>query len=383
VGRRGQSPFQVRLTASERKLLTRWVRTPTAPYRQVLRAKVVLLAAAGHPNAHIAQRLQVTGNTVRKWRRRFSQQGLAGLGDRPRSGRPRRFPAAVVAEAKAIACELPATRGTPTSRWSLADLREELLVTGLVEEISTTTLWRWLAEDAIRPWQHRSWVFPRAPDFAAKAGVALDLYQRRFQGRRLEPDEFVISADEKTSIQARCRCHPTLPPGVARMMKVEHEYQRGGALAYLAAWDVHQARLFGRCEPSTGIQPFGRLVAQVMTVEPYASATRVFWIVDNGSSHRGQASVDRLQGAWPNLTLIHLPVHASWLNQIEIYFSVVQRKVLTPNDFLDLAEVEQRLLGFQRRYQQAAVPFDWRFTRADLEQLLRRLDDHEQFPTAA
>jgi transposase len=383
VGRRGQSPFQVRLTASERKLLTRWVRTPTAPYRQVLRAKVVLLAAAGHPNAHIAQRLQVTGNTVRKWRRRFSQQGLAGLGDRPRSGRPRRFPAAVVAEAKAIACELPATRGTPTSRWSLADLREELLVTGLVEEISTTTLWRWLAEDAIRPWQHRSWVFPRAPDFAAKAGVALDLYQRRFQGRQLEPGQFVISADEKTSIQARCRCHPTLPPGLARTMKVEHEYQRGGALAYLAAWDVHQARLFGRCEPSTGIQPFGRLVEQVMTVEPYASATRVFWIVDNGSSHRGQASVDRLQGAWPNLTLVHLPVHASWLNQIEIYFSVVQRKVLTPNDFLDLAEVEQRLLGFQHRYQQAAVPFDWRFTRADLEQLLRRLDDHEQFPTAA
>jgi transposase len=383
VGRRGQSPFQVRLTASERQLLKRWVRTPTAPYRQVLRAKVVLLAAAGHRNTHIAERLQVTGNTVRKWRRRFSQQGLVGLRDRPRSGRPRRFPAAVVAEAKAIACELPATRGTPTSRWSLADLREELLVTGLVEEISTTTLWRWLAEDAIRPWQHRSWVFPRAPDFAAKAGVALDLYQRRFQGRQLEPGQFVISADEKTSIQARCRCHPTLPPGVARRMKVEHEYQRGGALAYLAAWDVHQARLFGRCEPSTGIQPFGRLVEQVMTVEPYASATRVFWIVDNGSSHRGQASVERLQGAWPNLTLVHLPVHASWLNQIEIYFSVVQRKVLTPNDFLDLAEVEQRLLGFQRRYQQAAVPFDWQFTRADLEQLLRRLDDHEQFPTAA
>ena len=383
MGRRGQSPLQVTLTASERKLLKRWVRTPTAPYRQVLRAKVVLLAAAGHPNAHIAERLQVTGNTVRKWRRRFSQQGLVGLRDRPRSGRPRRFPAAVVAEAKAITCELPATRGTPTSRWSLADLRDELLVTGLVEEISTTTLWRWLAEDAIRPWQHRSWVFPRAPDFAAKAGVALDLYQRRFQGRHLEPGQFVISADEKTSIQARCRCHPTLPPGVARMMKVEHEYQRGGALAYLAAWDVHQARLFGRCEPSTGIQPFDRLVEQVMTVEPYASATRVFWIVDNGSSHRGQASIDRLQGAWPNLTLVHLPVHASWLNQIEIYFSVVQRKVLTPNDFLDLAEVKQRLLGFQRRYQQAAVPFDWRFTRADLEQLLRRLDDHEQFPTAA
>ena len=122
-------------------------------------------------------------------------------------------------------------------------------------------------------------------------------------------------------------------------MRIEHEYDRGGALAYLAAWDVHQAKLFGRCEPATGIAPFGRLVAQVMSCEPYACARRVFWVVDNGSSHRGQASIERLQGRWTNLRLIHLPVHASWLNQIEVYFSVIQRKVLTPNDFLDLAEV--------------------------------------------
>jgi hypothetical protein len=211
----------------------------------------------------------------------------------------------------------------------------------------------------------------------------LDLYQRVLAGEALGDDEYVVSADEKTSIQARCRCHPTLPSGVARAMRVEHEYERGGALAYLAAWDVHQARLFGRCEPSTGIQPFGRLVEQVMTTEPYASARRVVWVVDNGSSHRGRAAVERLEGAWENLRLVHLPIHASWLNQVEIYFSVVQRKVLTPNDFPDLAEVERRLLGFQRRYQQTAVPFDWRFTCSDLAKLLRRLDDHEHRATAA
>jgi hypothetical protein len=289
----------------------------------------------------------------------------------------------VVVEVKAIACELPAVRAVPLGRWSLAELREEVITTGLVSDVSVSTLWRWLDEDALKPWRHRSWIFPRDPDFAAKAAVVLDLYARRFQGRRLEPGEFVVSADEKTSIQARCRCHPTLPPGLARAMRVEHEYERGGALAYLAAWDVHQARLFGHCEPSTGIQPFGRLVEQVMGSEPYASARRVFWIVDNGSSHRGQASVDRLQGAWSNLTLVHLPVHASWLNQIEIYFSIVQRKVLTPIDFTDLAEVQQRLLGFQRRYEQTAVPFDWRFTRADLDDLLRRLDQKEQLAEAA
>jgi transposase len=120
-----------------------------------------------------------------------------------------------------------------------------------------------------------------------------------------------------------------------------------------------------------------------MTAEPYASARRVFWVVDNGSSHRGQASVNRLEGRWPTLRLVQLPIHASWLNQIEIIFSVIQRKVLTPNDFGDLAEVQCRLLASQRRYEQTAVPFDWRFARTDLDRLLRRLDQHERRATAA
>jgi hypothetical protein len=137
-----------------------------------------------------------------------------------------------------------------------------------------------------------------------------------------------------------------------------------------------------RCEAATGIDPFGRLVEQVMTAEAYASARRVFWVVDNGSSHRGQASIDRLQGRWPRLRLIHLPVHASWLNQVEIYFSVVQRKVLTPNDFADLAKVEQRLLAFQTHYEQIATPFEWKFTRKDLNALLARTADQTLHPAA-
>jgi transposase len=379
----GRSPFQLTLRAGERRFLKARARQATAPYRQVMRARIVLLAAAGLANTHIARRLGIAPNTVVKWRKRFWEEGIDGLADRKRPGRPPRFPAAVVAQVKAIACELPATRGVPLGRWSLQELHDELLATGLVDAVSTTTLWRWLGQDALQPWRHHPWIFPRDPAFAAKAARVLDLYQRIFDGVPLGTDQYVISADEKTSIQARCRCHPTLPPGQARVMRVEHEYDRGGALAYLAAWDVHHARLFGRCEPSTGIDPFGRLVAQVMTVEPYASAERVFWVVDNGSSHRGQASIKRLEGAWPTLRLIHLPVHASWLNQIEIYFSIVQRKVLTPNDFLDLAEVTQRLLAFQRRYEQTAVPFDWRYTKTDLDRLLRRLDNHERLARAA
>ena len=125
------------------------------------------------------------------------------------------------------------------------------------------------------------------------------------------------------------------------------------------------------------------LLEQVMNTEPYASARRVFWVVDNGSSHRGRRAVDRMQQRWPNARLVQLPVHASWLNQIEIYFSIVQRKVLTPNDFTDLADVETRLLGLERRYEQTATPFEWRFTRSDLAKLLERLADKPDYPAAA
>jgi hypothetical protein len=284
---------------------------------------------------------------------------------------------------KALACELPAESGAPLSRWSAPELAVEAVARGIVEAVSASTVRRWLAEDVLKPWQHRSWIFPRDPDFAVKAARVLDLYARTWQGEPLGEGEFVVCADEKTSIQARCRCHPTLPPGKARMMRVEHEYERKGALQYLAGYDVHRARVIGRMEPTTGIEPFGRLVAQVMTTEPYASADRVFWVVDNGSSHRGRASVTRLTKAWPTARLVHLPVHASWLNQAEIFFSILQRKVLTPNDLTDLDALAARILAFQDRYNATATPFDWCFTRADLDRLLQRIAAHQPVPELA
>ncbi|MGE5635347.1 MAG: IS630 family transposase [Nocardioidaceae bacterium] len=274
-----------------------------------------------------------------------------------------------------MACELPSEQGVPLSRWSSAELAREAVKRGIVAEISGATVWRWLSEDAIRPWSYRSWIFPRDPDFARKAGRILDLYEGRFEGRRLEPGDFVVCADEKPSIQARRRKHKTLPAAPGEGQKVEHEYERMGALCYLAAWDVRRAKIFDSCAPKDGIEPFGQLVEQFMSVEPYAKAQRVFLVVDNGSAHRGQRSTDRLKAAWPNLIVVHTPIHASWLNQAEIYLSVVQRKVLQPNDFEDLGVLEQRLLAFGRRYEQIATPFEWRFTRRDLDRLLDRLDN--------
>ncbi|WP_410677323.1 IS630 family transposase [Amycolatopsis sp. cmx-4-68] len=359
-------------------MLTRRSRGQKTPYRDKVRAQIVLLAARRWSNTAIAAAVGVTVDTVRTWRGRFAAQGLAGLADRARSGRPSRFTPVQVAQVKALACQFPARAGVALSRWSCPELAREVVTQGVAEAMSASTVWRWLAREAIKPWQCRSWLFPRDPDFTAKAGRVLDLYERRWNGRRLGPDEFVISSDEKTSIQARCRCHPSLAPGRARMMRVNHEYERGGAVAYLAAYDVRQARVFGRCAPSTGIVPFMALVEQVMTAEPYVSAKRVFWVVDNGSSHRGQAAINRLAARFPNAVMVHTPVHASWLNQVEIFFSVVQRKVVSPNDFTNLDEVKQRLADFEQRYNATATPFQWKFTRRDLRDLLTRISDHER-----
>lgn len=369
---------QIRLSAAERHRLKRLTRSQTAPYRLVIRAKIVRLAAAGRPNAGIAARLGINVDTVRCWRGRFAARGMAGLADLPRCGRPARLTPTQTAEVKALACQLPAEREVPLGRWSCPELAAEVIAAGITSAISASTVRRILAADALKPWQHRSWISVRDPDFAATATRVLDLYARRWAGEPLGADEYVISADEKTSIQARCRCHPTLPPGRARAMRVEHEYDRGGALAYLAAWDVHRGQVFGRCESTTGIVPFEALVCQVMSQEPYASAKRVFWIVDNGSSHRGQASIDRMAARWPNCVLVHTPVHASWLNQIEIYFSVVQRKVVAPSDFTDLAQIEARLAAFEQRYNAVATPFSWKFTTEDLNKLLVRIDRHQR-----
>lgn len=373
-----RSPYVITLDPADRQTLEAVSRRGRAEHRQVLRARIVLFAADGHCNADIARALGVVVDTVRKWRKRFCREGLPGLADRPRSGRPRVFPATVVAEVKALACELPAQAEAPLARWSCPELARQAVARGVCERVSTSTVRRWLAADAIKPWQHRSWIFPRDPYFAVKATRVLDLYARVWEGEPLGENDFVLSADEKPGVQARYRKHKPLPSGPRRPMRVESEYTRGGTLAYLAAYDVHRARVFGRCEPTTGIVPFSRLVDQVMTSEPYASARRVFWIVDNGASHRNWAAAARMNDAFSNAHMIHLPVHASWLNQVEIYFSAVQRKALTPDDFFDLDEVEQRLLSFQSRYNTTASPFDWTFTRHDLNQLLARIGRHDR-----
>jgi len=380
-----KSPFEIILANEEREHLISLARKYTAPYRDVMRAQVILMAAEGMENEEIGEKLNLPRKTVNKWRKRFFYKREKELVDRPRAGRPFSFPPEDIAQIKALACQLPAERGIPLSRFSITEIVREVISQAIVPSVSDSSVWRWLHEDAIRPWFHRSWIYPRDPNFIEKAGKVLDLYEEQWEGKSLEPNDYVICADEKTSIQARIRKHPTTPPCSGEPMRVEHEYTRGGAWTYLAAWDVHRAKIFGRCEERSGIRPFDRLVDQVMLQAPYRPANRVFWIIDNSSSHRGQPFVERLQKKWLNALAVHLPIHASWLNQIEIYFAIIQKKVLTPNDFLILEAVRKRLLDFRIRYQEIAHLFSWKFTRKDLKEKLKLVSDYiiKQYEPAA
>jgi hypothetical protein len=294
----------------------------------------------------------------------------------------RLFPPADEAIIVAMACEAVAETGLPLSRQSIADLTHRA-VTALGRPISSSTVWRMLHEHAIKPWQYEHWIFPRDPLFAEKAGRVLDLYAGFWEGKPLGPKDHVLSSDEKTSIQARQRRHDEQPPRQKQTRRIEAEYKRKGALQYLATWDVRRGMVMGRCESRTGIRSFGRMVTQIREHETYRDAERLFLIVDNGSSHRGQRSVERQRKRDKRIILVHTPVHASWLNQVEIYFSIIQRKVLTPNDFANLNAIRLRLALYEELSNRQPKPFAWKFTRQDLQEWLRRASPHFLAESAA
>lgn len=341
-----------------------------------------MLAAKGQTIAESAEILGCCEQTVLNQRKRFlecrSAGPVAALQDLPRSGRPVIYGPQERAQVIAITCETLQAHELPLSRFSTADLLPIVQQEAGLTSLSHTTLVRILAEDALKPWQYRYWLFPRDPDFVRKACLVLDLYAGFWKGQRLGPDEFVLSADEK-SIQVLRRCHPGLAARTGYQALVEFEYERLGTIAYHAAWDVFRGQIMGRVAANTCIATFNQLVDLVMAQEPYQSSARTFWIVDGGCAHHPSTFPQRLRGMYPNAVAVSLPTHSSWLNQIEIFFSIVQRKVLTPMDVDHEDALIKRLLDFQDYYQETAQPFHWKFTASDLK---RRLDALRDFPLA-
>jgi len=353
-----------------------WACSQALPYGEVQRARLALLLHEQPDlrSPEAARRLGQSASWVCKWRRRWVEGGFS-LQDAPRHGRPLRLLDWIRALVIAIACELPSDRGLALSRHFASSVWQ--VVTGEGVQISLRSVQRILRANALRPWRYVSWMHPRDPDFVAKVKVILDLYQFVFEGRSLGPDDHVLCADEKTSIQARQRQVTAPGPGQpgrpGKPGHIESDYKRAGALQYLAAWDVRRGIPFGRIELKTGIEPFMRLVDQIMAIDLYRDANRVFLIVDNGSSHQGKKAADRLRARYPNLILIHTPVHASWVNQVEIYFSILQRKVLTPAVAASLAKLAERILAFETTMRGRPRTIDWQFTSADFDRQLAEL----------
>ena len=365
--------YEIDLTGKEKQELRQAKKKGNKNARLVIRILIILMANAGKTLAATAETLGCCEQTVLNQRKRFLARRCEGavkaLTDLPRSGRPVTYGPQERAQITAVVCETLWQRKLPLSRFSIADLRRVVIQEEGLAGLSHSSLGRILRQDALKPWRYRYWLFPRDPDFVNKACVILDLYAGFWQGQRLGADEYLLSADEK-SIQILTRCHPSLPTIPGYEQRVEFEYERQGTVAYHAAWDVFRGKIFGRVAANTCIATFNQLIDSVMPQAPYHTAARVFWIVDGGCAHHRNTFPARLRGMYANAVAVSLPVHASWLNQIELYFSIVQRKVLTPLDVADEATLTQRLLDFQDYYQEVAKPFSWKFTAADLKKRL-------------
>jgi len=288
------------------------------------------------------------------------------------------FPPQETTLVKALACERPTDRGRPLARLSVFDVCQAAWRQGC--GMSYATVWRRLHEDALRPWFYRPWLFPRDPDLLTKAGPVLELYHGRWQGQPLGLRDVVLSADELTQLQALSRSHPHVPPGPGKPGCYEFEYERHGTLCYLAFLDVISGRVYGETAAQNGIEPFDAAMAHCLQQERYRDAERVFLIVDNGCAHHPRTSPERIRAQHPHVTLVHLPVHASWLNQVELYFSILKRKALHPADFPDTEALKARIMRFQCRYNEAPQPFRWNYTRQDLAAHVQRLQERGWLP---
>jgi len=366
--------YEIKLSGKEKHDLRQAKHQGRENARVVIRILIILLAAQGKTIAATAVSLSCAEQTVINQRKRFLARRREGaveaLRDLPRSGRPLIYTAQQQALMTVTVCATLKKHDLPLSRMSTADLLRVVHQEEGLGAVSQSTLARLLQQQALKPWQYRYWLFPRDPDFVSRACVVLDLYAGFWEGQKLGPNDSVVSADEKGGLQILRRCHPSRPTIPGHVLQVEFEYERLGTLAYQAALDVFRGQIFGQVVETTSIATFNQLIDQVMGQEPYQSNDRVFWLVDGGCAHHRSTFPARLKGLYPNAQAVLLPVHSSWLNQIELYFSIVQRKVLTPLDVTEATALTRRLLGFQDYYAEVAKPFTWRFTSADLKKRL-------------
>lgn len=345
----GKTADPIELSSQQRKTLEGWVRASSAEQRQVERARIVLLAADGHADQEIARRLGVVRQTAAKWRRRFREGGVEALGDARRPGRPVVYGHDERLQiVKVVTEELP----DPESHWTMRAVAAAL---GDEVGISASQVWRILSDMDLKPWQSRSWLTSHDPGFWDKAADVCGLY--------LDPPDgaLVLSVDEKTGMQAKSPTHPTQAPRPGRRERKEFEYRRNGTSALFAALDVHTGEVIWEATERNRSEDFIAFLEHLDRVTP--SDLTLHLVLDNGSSHVSNKTrqwlehPDRAQ----RFEVHHTPTHASWLNQVELFFSILGRQLLRRGEFASVEELVAKISAFITEYNTKAKPFRWTY----------------------
>jgi len=268
------------------------------------------------------------------------------------------FPPLDQALIQAMACEIVAETEEPLSRQSLADLVRRAQAT-LGKKISRSTVWRMLHESAIKPWQHEHWLFPKDPQFAEKAGPILDLYAGRWEGKSLGRTDYVLSMDEKTSIQALDRLDPVLPLAPGRAERHGFEYYRHGTLSLYAALNTKTGAVIGSTAARHTSQEFVAFLADVVASQ--SRGREIHIIADNFSAHKTKL-VQQFLDSHPKVTLHYTPTYSSWLNQVELWFAKVERDVIARGVFTSVTDLKRKLMKYIRRYNEHSRPIKWKYT---------------------
>ena len=354
---RGRQAQAIKLSREDRKSLELLTRRGTAEQRQVVRAQIALMCHAGASTTAIAEAVGVSVQTVSHWRSRLARKGVQGLQEVPRPGRPRRIGETQRLELLALACE-PAElqgRATPT----LDELVDRAVQRGVVKQISRSHLQRILQAGDLRPHRVRQWLHSPDPQFRQKVNEICALYRRAPKG------SVVLSIDEKTGIQAIERKHADREPQPGRARRREFEYIRHGTQALIAALDVHSGRVIGSCSDRRTQADLVAFMEQVALAHPKG---RVHIVWDNLNTHRAQAVWDDFNARHGSRFVFHFtPLHASWVNQIELLFGIYSRRVLRHASHSSIAQLRERTEAFIAQRNQAPPPFKWTFAGFELQ----------------
>ena len=375
--RRGRrSALKIVLSAVVMGVLLAVQRKTTAPAGLVRRTRVVLLLADGHSRVSVAEKVGLSPRHVSKWGQRFRRQGVDGLDDKPRPGRKPKFSPNVALHLVKMACEMPDLRGRSLSQWDCQELARQLEAEGVVDSISGQSVWRILNNHRLKPWRHHLWLSPKVPRDAAFASAVKNLSD--LYSRPLAPGEVVLCVDEKTSLQPRTRKAKTLPPEPGKPIRVEGEYERKGALNLFAAFDTRTGKVY-HCTAERKRQIDFLPLLEIIDREFDASVTAIHIVLDNARMHKG-----KLVQAWlanhPRFQFHHPPVHCSWMNQVEQWFSILQRKRLGIANFADKKELAERLDAFVREWNSHAHPFRW--SRKSFDKVLAKCESNIQAAAA-